>query len=145
MRSFHRAIPPSVAYRQGTLTHPNTWSRPIWDLHMFYLLRPILIPNFSYFTGLCTPNIPRYFLDFVLRYMYPKNKTNHLISSNSHPSATANKAIHRLKIGGGGFTKPRGTSCNFDKVWSGAPDGRLGKYFLIRDTNNLDNKPNRTK
>ena len=26
------------------------------------------------------------------------NKTNHLISSNSHPSATANKAIHSLKI-----------------------------------------------
>ena len=26
-----------------------------------------------------------------------KNKTNHQISSNSHPSATANKAIHSLK------------------------------------------------
>ena len=32
-----------------------------------------------------------------------KNKTNHAISSNSHPSATANKAIHWLKIGGGGY------------------------------------------
>ena len=30
-------------------------------------------------------------------------KTNHPISSNSHPSATANKAIHSLKIGGGGY------------------------------------------
>ena len=30
------------------------------------------------------------------------NKTNHPISSDSHPSATANKAIHRLKIGVGG-------------------------------------------
>ena len=29
-----------------------------------------------------------------------KNKTNNQISSNSHPSATANKAIHSLKIGG---------------------------------------------
>ena len=29
-------------------------------------------------------------------------KTNHPISSNSHPLATANKAIHSLKIGGGG-------------------------------------------
>ena len=28
-----------------------------------------------------------------------KNKTNHPISSNSHPSATANKAIHCLKWG----------------------------------------------
>ena len=31
------------------------------------------------------------------------NKTNHPISSNSHPSATANKTIHSLKIGGGGY------------------------------------------
>ena len=30
-----------------------------------------------------------------------KNKTNYPISSNSHPSATANKAIYSLKIGGG--------------------------------------------
>ena len=30
-----------------------------------------------------------------------KNNTNHPISSNSHPSATANKAIHSLKIGMG--------------------------------------------
>ena len=43
---------------------------------------------------------------------------------------------------GGGCTKPTGTSYNFDKVWSGAPDGRFGKLFLIRDANNLDNKPN---
>ena len=43
-----------------------------------------------------------------------KNKTNHPISSNSHPSATANKAIHSLKIWG--VTKPTGTSYNFDKV-----------------------------
>ena len=42
----------------------------------------------------------------------------------------------------GGGTKPTGTSYNFDKVWSGAPDGRFGKLFLIRDANNLDNKPN---
>ena len=42
----------------------------------------------------------------------------------------------------GGVTKPRGTSYNFDKVWRGAPDGRFGKYFIIRDANNLDNKLN---
>ena len=37
------------------------------------------------------------------------NKTNHPISSNSHPSATANIAIHFLKIGGLGVaTKPTG-------------------------------------
>ena len=57
-----------------------------------------------------------------------KNKTNHPISSNSHPSATANTAIHSLK-GGRGFTKPTETSFNFDKVRSGTPDGRLGKII----------------
>ena len=38
-----------------------------WDLHMFYLLRPILFRNCRYFTGLCSSNIPRYFLDFASR------------------------------------------------------------------------------
>ena len=37
-----------------------------WDLHMFYLLRPILFRTCRYFTGLCSSNIPRYFLDFAL-------------------------------------------------------------------------------
>ena len=39
----------------------------LWDLHMFYLLRPILCQTCRYFTGLCSSNIPRYFLDFALR------------------------------------------------------------------------------
>ena len=38
-------------------------------------------------------------------WLCPKNKTNHPISSNSHPSANANKAIHCLKCGGGGLQK----------------------------------------
>ena len=37
----------------------------LWDLHMFYLLRPILLRTCHYFTGLCSSNIPRYFLDFA--------------------------------------------------------------------------------
>ena len=37
-----------------------------WDLHMFYLLRPILFRNCRYFTELCSSNFPRYFLDFAL-------------------------------------------------------------------------------
>ena len=36
-----------------------------------------------------------------------KNKTNHPISSNIHPSATANKAIHSLKREGGGAQHQR--------------------------------------
>ena len=62
---FHRASATGVACRQGTLTPPDTWSRPLWDLHMFYLLRPILFRTCRYFTGLCFSNIPRYFLDFA--------------------------------------------------------------------------------
>ena len=70
-----------------------------------------------------------------------KNQTNHPILSNSHPSATSNKAIHCLKLGGEG-TQPMGTSYNFDKVWSGAPDERFGKLFLIRDANTFDKSQN---
>ena len=44
-----------------------------------------------------------------------KNKTNHPISSNSHPSATANKAIHDLIIGGGGLQNQREHHINLTK------------------------------
>ena len=39
----------------------------LWDLHMYmyYLLRPILYRTCRYFTGLCSSNIHRYFLDFA--------------------------------------------------------------------------------
>ena len=132
LSGFHRTFATGVACRQGTLTPPDTWSCPIWDLQMFscwnhwhsfihytslwhlsliwlfadfdvniteyrfpkgicngcgmrtgdayssghlvpslwdlrmfYLLRPILFRTFRYFTGLCSSNIPRYFLDFT--------------------------------------------------------------------------------
>ena len=38
----------------------------LWDWHMSYLSRPILFRTYRYFTGLCSSNIPRYFLDFDL-------------------------------------------------------------------------------
>ena len=44
----------------------RTPSPVLWDLHIFYLLRPILFRTCRYFTGLCSSNIPRYFLDFAL-------------------------------------------------------------------------------
>ena len=44
---------------------------------------------------------------FSKTYIILENKTNHPISSNIHPSATANKAIHSLKIGGGGLKNKR--------------------------------------
>ena len=54
-------MPTGDAYFSGHLV-PS-----LWDLHMFYLLRPILFRTCRYFTGLCSSNIPRYFLDFTQR------------------------------------------------------------------------------
>ena len=44
----------------------------LWDLHMFYLLSPILFRTCRYFSGLCSSNIPRYFLDFTLYLNFMK-------------------------------------------------------------------------
>ena len=46
---FHGASAAGVACRQGTLTHPGSWSCPFWDFHVFYLLRSTLFLNFSLF------------------------------------------------------------------------------------------------
>ena len=62
---FHRVSATGMASRQGTLTPPDTWSRPFgtcicstcWDQSFFRTCR--------YFSGLCSSNILRYFLDFV--------------------------------------------------------------------------------
>ena len=44
MRGFNRTLVTGVTCRHGTLTPQDTWFRLKWDLHMFYLLRPILFP-----------------------------------------------------------------------------------------------------
>ena len=51
-----------------------------------------------------------------------KNKTNHLMLSNSHPMADTNKSRHLLKKG-----RERGynTERDFDKFCSGAPGCRF--------------------
>ena len=89
--------------QQGTLTLPDTWFRlHFWDLLMLQLLRPVYL----HFPFLFSTFHPRYFGDFALLFSDNrnkrdyKNKTNYPISSNSHPSATANIAIHCLKRGG---------------------------------------------
>ena len=59
-------LSPVVACRQGTLTPPDTWSHPFgtciwstfWDRSFFRTCH--------YFSGLCSSNIPRYFLDLPL-------------------------------------------------------------------------------
>ena len=69
LSGFHRTFATDLACRQGTLTPPDTWSRPhgtCISILQMYLLRPILFPNLSLFSGLCSSNIPRYFLDFAL-------------------------------------------------------------------------------
>ena len=44
MKGFNKTFATDVACWQGTLTPPDTWSCLIWDLHMFYWLRPDLFP-----------------------------------------------------------------------------------------------------
>ena len=36
MQGFHRTYATGAAYHQRTLTPPDTWSCPIWDLQMFF-------------------------------------------------------------------------------------------------------------
>ena len=66
-------MPTGDAYSSGHLV-PS-----FWDLHMFYLLRLILFRTCRYFTGLCSSNIPRYFLDFALNPI--KNDVHILVES----------------------------------------------------------------
>ena len=62
---YHRTFATGLACRPGTLTPPDTWSRPFgtciwstcWDRSFFRTC--------GYFSGLCSSNIPRYFLDFA--------------------------------------------------------------------------------
>ena len=68
LRGFHyRTFATGVACRQGMLT-PTEPGPVLWDLHMFYLLRPTHFPNLSWFFGLCSSNIPRYFLGLCLSH-----------------------------------------------------------------------------
>ena len=62
---FHRASATGLACRQGTLTPPDTWSRPILDLHMSTCRDQSFSRTCHYFSGLCYSNIRRS-LDFAL-------------------------------------------------------------------------------
>ena len=55
-------MPTGDAYSSGHLV-PS-----LWDLHIFYLLRPIHYRTCRYFTGLCSSNIPRYFSRFCFSH-----------------------------------------------------------------------------
>ena len=62
-----------------------------------------------------------------------KNKTNHPISSNSHPSATAN-AKHCLKLWGESSKKPTGTSYNLTKNEAVHPTDEQFKDYCLTNT-----------
>ena len=71
--AFHRTSAAGVACRQGTGAPPDTWSRSFltcicstcWDQSFFRTCR--------YFSGICSSNIPGYFLDFALIFKSKKN------------------------------------------------------------------------
>ena len=56
-----------VACRQGTFPPSDTWSHPIKDWHIIYLLISILFLSLSWFPGLWTSGIPWHFYDFIMR------------------------------------------------------------------------------
>ena len=66
MRGLHGTFATGVTCWQETLTPPDTWSHPIFDLQMFKSWDQSFFPNFSwFFRTICTSNILRYSIDFA--------------------------------------------------------------------------------
>ena len=100
-------MPTGGAYSSGHLV-PS-----LWDLHMFYLLRPILFRTCRYFTGLCSSNIPRYFLDFA---MYEAGKLAQVV-----------KETERYKLNILGVSEARWTGANKIRYISGTTVRHSGR------------------
>ena len=101
-------MPTGDAYSSGHLV-PS-----LWDLHMFYLLRPIFFRTCRYFTGLCSSNIPRYFLDFALHFFRGNTKffiTELLVYSTIRKDDTASHS-------GSYLTYWNGSSSSFSSSFS---------------------------
>ena len=60
---FHRTFATGVGCRHGTLTPPDTWSRPCGTCICSTCRDNSFFRICCYFSGLCSSNIPRYFLD----------------------------------------------------------------------------------
>ena len=71
LNGFHRTFATGVACRQGTLTPPDTWSRPFWTC----ICSICWNQNFSLFSR-CSSNIPRFFLDFASRICILRNHSS---------------------------------------------------------------------
>ena len=65
LRGFHGTFATDVACRQGTLTPPDTYSRPFGSYICSTCWDQFFYRNCRYFSRLCSSNTPRYFLDFV--------------------------------------------------------------------------------
>ena len=55
VRGFHRTFATGAAFPQRTLTHPDTWACPLWDVHVFqcwdqYLLNLSCFRTFEFRT-----------------------------------------------------------------------------------------------
>ena len=68
-RGFNTPFATNMTCRLGKQSPPDTWPRPILDLHMLYLLRPIFLQTCD-FSGRCTSIIPRYFLEFAAYFLH---------------------------------------------------------------------------
>ena len=103
--NFSQNISTGVA--KGTLTHPDTWFSPFLDLYMFYSLRPIRLPNLSYFFWTLHFEHPRCFLDFALYIYYIGESTNrHFLQDSfaccSYRYCQIYFVVTVLKVGGSG-------------------------------------------
>ena len=65
LSGFHRTFATGVACLEGTLTPPDTWSRPLGTSICSTCCDQPFSELVVIFTGLCSSNIPRYFLDFA--------------------------------------------------------------------------------
>ena len=76
VRGFHRTFATGAACQQRTLTPPDTWSCPIWDLQMFFCWDHCY--SILHYTSLWHLSLTWLFTDFdvITEYMFPKSICN---------------------------------------------------------------------
>ena len=62
---FQMTFATGVVCRQGTLTPPNTWFRPIGNSHIIFVLKPIISQTCRDLRTMHFEYPPRYFLEFA--------------------------------------------------------------------------------
>ena len=61
------------------------------------------------------------------QFQYTSNQEQDKSSDIEQQPLFGDRKISNIQPQNRGVSKPTRTSYNFDKVWSGAPDGRFGK------------------